>query len=99
MKTKRPNTPETPVTNMDITDMDKAKLPLSVKVCERFGPSCSFCKQNILHPSPQESDWLDRDWTAGHTNTQKQIGETNLLSNWDLTKPNLTPTLNWRQKK
>ena len=32
MKTKRPNTPEKSVTDMDITDMDKMKAPLSVKV-------------------------------------------------------------------
>ena len=64
MKTKRPNTPETPVTNMDITDMDKAKVPLPVKVCKQFRPSCSFCKQNVLHHSPQESDWLDGDLTG-----------------------------------
>ena len=32
----------------------------------------------------QESDWTDKDWTGGHTNTQKPAGETNLLSDWDL---------------
>ena len=31
MKTKRPNTPETSLTKMDMTDMDKVKVPLSVK--------------------------------------------------------------------
>ena len=58
-KTMRPNTPKGPVTNLDSTDMDKAKALLSVKVCERFRPSCLFCKQNILHLSPQELDWSD----------------------------------------
>ena len=28
MKTKRPNTPETPVTNMDTTDMDKTEAAI-----------------------------------------------------------------------
>ena len=32
MNTKKPHTPETSVTNMDTTDMDKMKAPLSVKV-------------------------------------------------------------------
>ena len=86
MKTNRPNTPETSVTKMDTTDMDKTKVPLSVKGCRRFGPSCHFCKQSIQHPSPQQSDWSDRDWTGGHADTQKKTGETNLLSDWDLPK-------------
>ena len=73
-------------TKLDNIDTDK-KVPLSVKICNRFGPSCSFCKQNILHPSPQESDWSDRDGTGTHKTTQKETGETNLLSDWDLPKP------------
>ena len=63
MKTKRPNTLELPVTDMDTVDSDKARVPLSVKVCDRFGPVCQFCKQSVKHPSPQESDWTDGDWT------------------------------------
>ena len=43
------------MTNLDTIDTDK-KAPLLVKVSDRFGPSCSFCKQNILHPLPQESE-------------------------------------------
>ena len=44
---------------------------LSVKVCERFGLSCLFCEQSILHPSSEKSEWSDRDLTGEHTNTQK----------------------------
>ena len=55
MKTKRPNTPEMTMANFDTIDVDK-KVPLPVKVCDRYGPSCSFCKQDAPHPSPQESD-------------------------------------------
>ena len=92
MKTKRPNTPEMTVTNMDTRDMKK-KVPLSVKVCKMFGLSCSSCKQNILYISPQESDW-SLDW--GNINTQKQTGETNLLSDWGLPKPQSNLNLNWK---
>ena len=49
MKAKRPSTPEMTMNNLDTIDTDK-KAPLSVKVYDRFGPSCSFCMQNILHP-------------------------------------------------
>ena len=80
MKTKRHNTPETSVTNMDTADIDKMKVPLSVKVCKRFGPSCSFCKQNVSHLSPPRVRLGIKDWTGRHTNMQKQTGETNLPS-------------------
>ena len=88
MKMKRPNTPDVPVTNMHMTDLDKMKTPLSVKVCNRFGQMCQFCKQSIPHPSPQESDWIDEDWTGEQTKTQKPVGETNLL-----TCPHINTTL------
>ena len=58
----------------------------------RFGPTCQFCKQSILHPSPQESDWTDEDWTGGHTKTQKPLWETNPLSDWDLLSPQYNPS-------
>ena len=63
MKMKRSNTPDIPVTNMDMTDSDKMKVSLSVKVCDRLAPMCQFCKQSTPHPSPQESGWTDKDWT------------------------------------
>ena len=96
IKTKRPNTPDTSVTNMDTTETDTMKVPLSSKVCKKSRPSHSFCKQNVSHPSPQESDWSDKDCTGGHTNTQKQTGETNFYQTGPSPNPNLTPTLNWK---
>ena len=36
-KTKRPNTFNLPITNMDMMDSNKAMVPFSVKVCNRFG--------------------------------------------------------------
>ena len=89
MKAKRPNTPEMTMTNLVTIDTDK-KAPLSVNVCDRFGPSCSLCKQNVPHPSPQESDWSEEDWNGAHTSTQK-TGKTNLLSDWDSPKPQSEP--------
>ena len=46
MKMKRSNTLDLPVTNMDTMHPDKVKATLSVKVCDRFGPMCQFCKQS-----------------------------------------------------
>ena len=53
MKMKRPNNLDLPVTNMDMAYSDKVKVPLSVKVCDRFGPMCQLCKQSTPHPSPK----------------------------------------------
>ena len=78
------------VNNLDTRDMDK-KAPLSVKVCNRFRPSCSFCKQNFLHPSPQESDWSEENCTGAHKNKQKETGETSLLTDCDLPRPQSEP--------
>ena len=78
MKMKRPNTPDIPVTNMDMTDLDKMKAPLSAEVCDRFGLMCQFCKQSIPHPLPKELDWTDKDWTGEQIKTQKPVGEINL---------------------
>ena len=72
---------------MDKMDSDKAKAPLSVKGCDRLGSMCHFCKQSAQHPSPQELDWMDGGWTGEQTKTQKPVGETNLMSDWDLPSP------------
>ena len=72
-------------------DSDKVKVPLSVKVCDRFRLMCQFCKQSALHASPQESDWIDEDWTGEQTKTQKPVGETKHMSDWDLPSPQYNP--------
>ena len=79
------------MTNLDITGMDKMKASLSLKLWKKAQVILLIFQENILHPSPQESDWSGRDWTGGHTKTQKQTGETNLLSDWDLPKPQTNP--------
>ena len=61
MKAERPNTPEMMMTNLDTIGTDK-KVPLPVKVFNRFGPFYSFCKQGAPHPYPKESDWSVEDW-------------------------------------
>ena len=92
MKMKRPNTPDLTVTNMDMTDLDKMKAPLSVKVCDRFGLMCQFCKQSALHPPLQESDWRDEDWTGDQTKAQKPVGDDKLYVRMGLA---LTPIQPW----
>ena len=73
---------------MDKTDSNKVMVPLSVKVCDRFGPMCQFCKQSTQHPSPQESDWMDGgDQSGKNTKAKKLVGETNHMSDRDLPSP------------
>ena len=90
MKARKPNTPETKMTGLDAIDTD-SKAPFPVKLCDRFGPSCSFCKQGTQHRSPQESDWSSKDWDGTKTETKKETGETNLLSDQDWPKPQSEP--------
>ena len=59
-KTKRPYTLDLPITNKDMTDSNKVVVPLSVKVSNRFGPMCQFCKQSTQHPSPKnQTGWME----------------------------------------
>ena len=45
----------------------------------------------LPHSLPQESDWSDEDWDGTKAKAQKETGETNLLSDWDLPKPQSEP--------
>ena len=74
MKAKRPNTQEMMMTNLDAIDIDK-KVPLPVKGCDRYGPSCSFYKQGVPHPLCQESDCSDEDWDGTKAKAQKEMGD------------------------
>ena len=56
-------------------DSDKVKVSLSVKLCNRLGPMCQFCKQLAQHPSPQESDWMGGDWTENKPKTETNRGD------------------------
>ena len=83
---RKPNNPDIKVTERDTIDID-IKAPLPIKACDRFGLSCSFCKQGSLHPLPQESDWSSEDWDGTKPKRKEKSKETNLLSDWDLPKP------------
>ena len=61
IKTRRPNTAKAKVSDLDKIDTD-IKAPVPIKTCDRFGLSCSYCKQGALDPSPQELDWSSKDW-------------------------------------
>ena len=36
--------------------------PTLRKVCNGFGPSYSYCKHGVQHPSPRGSGWSSKDW-------------------------------------
>ena len=82
IKTRRPNTPEAKVSDLDTIDID-IEAPLPVKACNRFGLLCSYCEQGALNPSLQELGWSSEDWDRTKT---KRKEETNLLTDWDLPK-------------
>ena len=71
IKVRRPNTPDTKVSDLNKTDI---VVPIPRKACDNFGLSCSYCKQGVLHPSPQEFDWpsKDRDGTKAKAREQNK---------------------------
>ena len=90
MKTKRPNTPETSVTNMDTTDMGKVKVPFTVKVCKSAEHLVNFASSLFHIPHTKSQTRHIMNGLGGHTKTQKPAGETN-LSDWDLSSPQYNP--------
>ena len=74
-KTRKPNAPETKVSDLDKIDTD-IKAPVLTKACHRFGLSCPYCEQGAPHLSPQELDWSSGDWDRTKAETKE---ETNLL--------------------
>ena len=69
IKLRRPNTPDTKVSDLDRVDI---KVPILTEACDSFGLSCSNCKQGALHPSPQESAWSSEDWDGTKANAREQ---------------------------
>ena len=80
IKTRRLNTPDMKVSELDKIDTD-IKAPILTKACDRFGLSCSYCKQGALHPSPQDSS---EDWDGIKDKTKEQ---TNSLMDYNVPKP------------
>ena len=42
------------------------------KVCNSFGPSCSYYKKDAVHPLPQNSDWSSEDWDSIKAKAKEQ---------------------------
>ena len=70
IKMRRPNTPDTKVSELDKIDI---KALILTKSCDRFCLSCSYCEQGAPHPSPQESDWWSEDWVSTKAKAREQI--------------------------
>ena len=57
-----------------MTDMKKIDIiqPTQKKACECFGPTCSYCRQDAMHPSPIHSDWSSKDWDGNKAKAREQ---------------------------
>ena len=57
----------------DPTEVNKISIikPIPQKACERFGLSCSFCKQQAPHTLPPHSDWSSKDWDREKARARK----------------------------
>ena len=49
-----------------------------------------FVSRGLLIPYPK-SDWSDEDWDGTKAKAQKETGQTNPLSDWDVPKPQSEP--------
>ena len=78
----------------DLTDANKIEIIKCTpqKACEWYEATCSFCRQQVPHASPDQSDWSseDWDWNKAKAKEQKPIIKFDIL--WPkLTNPNLDP--------
>ena len=69
IKMRRPNTPDTKVSELDKINI---MAPILTKVCDRLGLSCSYCKQDTLHPSSQETEGPARIGMVPKLNQKKR---------------------------
>ena len=81
IKMRKPNTPDTKVSELDRVDM---KAPILTKVYDSFGLSCSYCEQSPPLPSPQELDWSSKDWDGTKAKAREQ---NNSLIDFNYPKP------------
>ena len=42
------------------------------KACKQFGATCSFCRQQVPHPLPNQSNWSSKDWDRDKTKAKEQ---------------------------
>ena len=77
----RPNASDSKVSELDKIDIKTLNL---TKVWDRFGLSCSYCKQGALHPLPQESGWSSEDWDGTKAKAREQ---TNTLKDYNTSRP------------
>ena len=60
------------------------------KACEQFGATCLFCRQQVPHPLPNQSNWSSKDWDRNKAKAREQ----NLIVKFDIPWPKMNnPTL------
>ena len=57
--------------------MDENKITIikciPQKVCEQFGATCLFCRQQVPHPLLNQSNWSSKDWDGDKAKAREQI--------------------------
>ena len=66
----------------DINKMNIIKITPQ-KACEHFGATWSFCRQQVPHPLPVQSDWSSKDWDGDKAKTREQ----NPIVKFDIPRP------------
>ena len=57
-----------------VSDLNNIDIvaPKPRKACNSSSLSCSYCKQDPLHPSHQNSDWSSEDWKSNKAKAKEQ---------------------------
>ena len=46
--------------------------PISQKVCEQSGATCTFCQYKVPHPLLNQSEWSSEDWDGEKAKAKEQ---------------------------
>ena len=69
IRTNRYNTLDTKPNNMNKIDIVQ---PTPKRACESSDSSCTYCKYEAPHPSPEPSDWSSEDWIGEKAKAREQ---------------------------
>ena len=69
----------------NLTDINKINIISTTpqKACECLGAICSFCRQQVPHPLPYQSDWSSKHWDGDKAKTREQ----NPIVKFDIPRP------------
>ena len=89
IKTNQANMLETDLMNENKISIIKC---IPQMACKQFGATCSFCRQQVPHPSLNQSDWSSEDWDRDKDKAKEQNSIVKFNIPWPkMNNPTLDP--------